>query len=34
MRFVNHKRWPNAYFAEMGRFTMLKAYQSLARQSR
>jgi RNA-directed DNA polymerase len=30
----DHKRWPNSFFAELGLFTMLEAYQSLASQSR
>ena len=30
----DHKRWPNAFFAELGLFTMLEAYQILASQSR
>jgi RNA-directed DNA polymerase len=30
----DHKRWPNAFFAELGLFTMLEAYQTLASQSR
>ena len=31
--FTDHKRWPNAFFADLGLFTMCEAHQS-ARQSR
>jgi RNA-directed DNA polymerase len=31
--FNDHKRWPNAFFAGLGLFTMSEAHQ-LARQSR
>jgi len=30
----DHKRWPNAFFAEIGLFTMLEAYNTLASQPR
>ena len=31
---IDHKLWPNSYFAELGLFTMREAHHAVVRQSR